>query len=183
MLVIDSKHELGPKQNKDKAKEWPGFYVTKSVRDALSLDHAHVIFRPENRGQINEIFDRCYDQGGWNIVVDEVRAILKNDNPLSAPPAFTQKDLTRGRSRLLTLWNGTQRPAKVPKEVFSEAMHFFIWHLSLWDDLRRVAEMTVPEIIPAIQSLKTLDRHAFVYYNRLNGTLVISKPLSKEWVD
>lgn len=161
VLVVDLKHEL----------DWPGFRITDNAGVALSQEFKHVIYRPSHVGAVNGIMEGVYQQGGWNIFVDEVYAISNRGNVTSYPPAYLAL-LTRGRSRGITVWSGMQRPRLVPGFVFTEGTHFYVFRVADAMDRKRIAEFTLAEMRDFWP-----ERYAFAYYNRLEHEIVYSTPL------
>lgn len=97
------------------------------------------------------------------VYVDEVAAITK---PVTIPPDFA-RCIQQGRSRNIGVWCGTQRPARVPIVILSEAEHDFVFRLRNPEDLKRMAEYTDPAVMR--------DRakgHEFWYYGDRDQVLL-----------
>lgn len=67
--------------------------------------------------------------------------------------------LTRGRTRKVTCFMGTQRPVGIPKIVYTESQHFYKFYLADLKDRQRVAEFTHPAMIR-----QTVGKHGFHYF-------------------
>ena len=164
VIVIDNKHELN----------WPGFTVTKNVGQALGQKHSIVRLggtatRPTNiMAELDELFKRVYQMGGWHIYIDEIYTIGRG-NVSSFPQSYITL-LTRGRSRHITVWTGTQRPRFLPLFAFTESTHFFILEVSSSDDRKHIAKMA------GVDGLDTpVYNHDFLYYNRRTKALAKSR--------
>lgn len=119
-----------------------------------------VIYRP-NPAEMNEdyydaFFEWCYKRKNTRVWVDEARAICPTPFHL---PFWMMSILTRGRELNVGMTSITQRPKKIPLEIFSESTHFFVHHLNLKEDRERMVEVTErPEV------LKSPVGHDFWYY-------------------
>jgi hypothetical protein len=77
--------------------------------------------------------------------------------------------LTRGRSRHITVWTGTQRPRFLPLFAVSESQHIFLFEVGSTDDRKHVAKLA------GVEGLETLvTGHEFLYYNRPQRRIVKS---------
>lgn len=70
------------------------------------------------------------------VYVDEVSSITKPVNP----PVEFARCIQQGRSKQISVWCGTQRPAKIPVIILSESEHDFIFRLRHSTDKKRMAE-------------------------------------------
>jgi hypothetical protein len=95
--------------------------------------------------------------------VDEVTAIT---TPTKIPYEFA-RCIQMGRSKQIGVWCGTQRPARVPIVILSEAEHDFIFRLRNPADSKRMAEYSDPAILadPA-------RGHDFWYYGDRDQVLL-----------
>ena len=73
------------------------------------------------------------------IVIDE--AYMLHSSAGKAGPGLVSL-LTRGRSRGIGTWLGTQRPAWASRFCFTESEHFFVMHLSHPADRKMMSEYT-----------------------------------------
>lgn len=89
-------------------------------------------------------------------VVDEVTLLT----PSTDPPIGLLSMLTRGRTKDITTFIGTQRPRRVPLICFTEATHIFCFGLADAKDRERVAEFTCPVLAQEVP-----DDHGFWYYH------------------
>lgn len=164
-VVLDSKDEL----------HWKGFLRTKKLDAVRYLDASHIIYVPEHRNLIESadtLFELVYTQRGWTVYVDEVYSLGLG---MSVPPSFN-KLLTRGRSRGITVWTGTQRPKWMPLFCFTESKHYFLFRVTSEDDIRTIARQASPEIATRI---KSLQKYGFIYYNKEDDIAHVSAPLRR----
>lgn len=122
----------------------------------------------QNREQLRsrrDVFARCLDSvlidGGWTVVIDEAlwlaeRTGLNLGHHLSAV-AYT------GRSSGVTLMVLVQRPSGMPRTIWANCSHAFLWHLGVTDDVRELASLGTenPKVVSlAVQHLRG---HSFLY--------------------
>lgn len=157
VIVIDTKGEL----------RWMGFSTTSDVSTAFNSKH--VIFRPNgNLRKVEEIFQRALKEGGWTVYVDELY-MIGIGSVQRFPPSFIEA-LTRGRSKKVTVYMGTQRPRFVPVFVFTEPRHVFVFNLSSRYDRVHVAKSVGDERL-AIK----MQGHQFLYANTDQESVVRSE--------
>ena len=157
VIVIDTKGEL----------RWTGFRTTSDVNVAFS--ETHVIFRPGgNIGKVEQIFQRALKEGGWTVYVDELY-MIGIGSVQRFPPSFIEA-LTRGRSKKVTVYMGTQRPRFVPVFVFTEPRHIFVFNLSSRYDRVHVAKSVGDERLAT-----KMQGHQFLYANTDAETVVRSE--------
>lgn len=111
----------------------------------------------------------CYKQGNWNVFADETYSLC---HELGLDKEVITV-LTKGRSMHTALWCATQRPAYVPRAVYSNSMHLFLWHDPDVQARKRYAEIGGfnPKLIEAATG--QLDRHSCLYVRRSDRTMCI----------
>jgi hypothetical protein len=85
---------------------------------------------------IAKCLQSVYRTGGWCLYFDEVRYItdtLGLQRPLEVI-------WLQGRALKLSVLAGTQRPAWIPREAYSEASHLFLWRSTNRYDLKRLED-------------------------------------------
>lgn len=152
LLVIDSKGSLGKwdlEPFDDEALE--------KLRSGGAV-RARVLRPPEDDGSFyGHVFKAAYEAGNVVIYIDEMFAIVP---PGSRAPEYMQACYTRGREFGIGVWSSTQRPASIPLIAISEAEHFFMFRLTLFEDRKRMSEFMSPAVLRPIK-----DRHGFYYIN------------------
>lgn len=112
---------------------------------------------------------RAFRQGGWTLVLDEVRYLTKSLG-LSEEVEIIS---LQGRSEDVTLVAGTQRPRFVPLEVYANATYLFLWRNPDMQDVERVAEMVGTGNRREIASIvANLPFHHVLCYNVKTGEMV-----------
>jgi len=98
----------------------------------------------------------CYMRKNTIAFIDEVTQVSTSTKP---GPGLLNL-YTRGRSQNDTVLAGTQRPAGVPKILYTESENFFKFFLTDEKDRIRVAEISHPLMREQVR-----DMHGFHYYN------------------
>jgi ABC-type oligopeptide transport system ATPase subunit len=122
---------------------WPGWQVLKRLKDACNSPSARMIYQPSyeelaNADAVDAFFAWIYRREHTTVYVDEVYAIARGD----VYPYHYGACLTRGREKDIAVYTATQRPARVPQIMFSEAEHVYCFRLKMPQDRQRVEEMT-----------------------------------------
>lgn len=124
--------------------------------------HQRVVFR--------DALDAIFNDRDWCVVFDE-QHYMCNELGLERENAMLQH---QGRSSGLSIVNGTQRPAWVPKVTYSAASHAMVWRTPHRDDLKRIAELGGVDMRDMQSNLLALDRHDFIYVNTRRGDIMRS---------
>lgn len=121
---------------------------------------------------IRRVLHRVWDQGDVDLYVDEIAEL---------------SDLLGLDTELRTLWKeagsanvsmiaGTQRPARVPLEMYSQARFLFFWRSQNRDLMKKLADMNAgdPELVR--QVVAQLDRFEVLVVDTWEGELVRTRP-------
>lgn len=122
-----------------------------------------------SRDVFREALEGIYLQGGWCVYVDELLYLVKTLR-LSRPlEVLWQQGATLG----VTVIAGSQRPAWVPLEAYSQATHLFIWRTSDRRDLARLADVAGQFDVEKVRrTVAQLALHECLYANTRRGTLM-----------
>jgi energy-coupling factor transporter ATP-binding protein EcfA2 len=131
-----------------------------------TIDHyPRVVYRPrvsidELPYAIDSFYSRLFDRVNsarrrpLGIVTDETHHVMPGVNP---GPGATQL-LTQGRELgIMTVW-GTQRPARIPLWIYTEADRFYIHRLIGVNDRKNLSQTVGFEVYP-------VPRFRFIYYH------------------
>jgi hypothetical protein len=100
----------------------------------------------------------AWHDGSWCVYFDEgyhIKEVGAED--------LMVKLLTQGRSKLLTVVVGMQRPSWVTKFALSEPTHVFSFRLNLGNDLKKIRDECGREMEDAIRQLR---KYEFAYLNQ-----------------
>lgn len=122
---------------------------------------------------LERIFVDAEEPGhGRVVVVDETRYLIQS---LGLARQFLTV-LLQGRALDVPVVSGAQRAAWVPREVWSEVTHVFIFGTRDRRDLMSLRELggkVDPDIVS--EAVLSLKEHEFLYINRISGRAAISK--------
>lgn len=126
----------------------------------------------DQRREIGYMLEDAYEQGGWTVVLDELRYITDH----LRLKQHVQLLLLQGRSLGVSVVSGSQRPRHVPLEAYSQASHLFLWRTNDRQDLRRIREFSgrinPANVQAAIHSIT--DPYACLYLGQ-EGRLQLTK--------
>jgi energy-coupling factor transporter ATP-binding protein EcfA2 len=117
---------------------------------------------------IAKCLQSVYRTGGWCLYFDEVRYItdtLGLQRPLEVI-------WLQGRALKLSILAGTQRPAWIPREAYSEASHLFLWRSTNRYDLKRLEDASNVDTKEMSPILSNLPKHDVLYINTRDGSMV-----------
>jgi energy-coupling factor transporter ATP-binding protein EcfA2 len=117
---------------------------------------------------INRCLQSVYRTGGWCLYFDEVRYI---SDTLGLRPLLEVIWL-QGRALKLSVLAGTQRPAWIPREAYSEATHLFLWRSTNRYDLKRLEDASNVDTKELSPILRNLPKHDVLYVNTRDGSMV-----------
>lgn len=103
----------------------------------------------------DEVLMACYNAGNLTIYIDELYAVCPPNKP---PSNALFAVYTRGRELGLGVWASTQRPVWIPLVALSEAEHFFMFRLQLYEDRQRLSAFMGRTVLNQIK-----DKHGFYY--------------------
>lgn len=119
---------------------------------------------------IREALTSMYQQGGWLVLLDELKHIADYLNC----KAEVELLLHQGRSAGITVVSAVQRPRHVPLMAYDQADHVFMWESRDSKMRERLAEIggkTDPDLIE--HGLRNLQsRHHFLHIHLSTGEVV-----------
>lgn len=131
--------------------------------------------QPEQARQFRAALRTAGRVGVWHVVVHEAAYLV---DPLGLGPELKQV-LRMGRSNGTGLILCSQRPAWLPRDIYSQASHLFLFGTNDSADLRAIGglngmnEKAVREKVAGLHELG--DSHVFLYVGTRDGTLVTSR--------
>jgi hypothetical protein len=126
----------------------------------------------QQAGKIRSVLHRVWQRGHMDLYIDEIAEL---------------SDLLGLGTELRTLWKeagssnvnliaGTQRPSRVPLEMYSQPRFLFFWHSSNREELKRLADMNAGDPELARQIVAQLDRFEILVVDAWEGELVRTRP-------
>jgi hypothetical protein len=118
--------------------------------------------------------DRAYHEGGWVIVIDEVRAFSDVEPPALQLRSLLENHWQRGRSQPITVVAATQQPANAPSSMYDQPRWVFLGRTLDQGRHERIGEIGGhTEEIEAI--LPTVRHQEFLAVDRREGDMWIVK--------
>lgn len=114
--------EIGVLENLPKA---PGLYILRP--------------RPDQQFEVEAWLEKLWTHGNAGVYIDE--------GYLMPDQSWLRNVLAQGRSLNITVVTASQRPAYVPRSVFTEASYVSVFYLNDKDDKKRVEEFTLPGLL------------------------------------
>lgn len=117
---------------------------------------------------IAKCLQSVYRTGGWCLYFDEVRYVtdtLGLQRPLEVI-------WLQGRALKLSILAGTQRPAWIPREAYSEASHLFLWRSTNRYDLKRLEDASNVDTKELSPIVRNLPLHDVLYINTRDGSMI-----------
>jgi energy-coupling factor transporter ATP-binding protein EcfA2 len=119
---------------------------------------------------IRAALSSIYKAGGWCVMPDDMQVLTD----IGLGPELKEV-LLNGRSVNLSFVGATQRPVWVPRELWSQATHLFIWKTTDEDDLKALSGFGAHISKKRVQQIVVqLDGHQALYIDKRRGDLAIT---------
>jgi hypothetical protein len=122
--------------------------------------------------QIRRALDAVWTQGGWTLYLDEIASLSDLLN-LGMELRSMWKEAASSK---ITLVAGTQRPARIPREAYSQARFLMFWRSNEREELRSMAGMNGVDPEPVRDVVSQLDRFEVLTVDTFSGELVRTRP-------
>lgn len=127
-----------------------------------------------------EALDRAYREGGWVVVIDEVRALADGKAPALSLSSVLENSWQRGRSQPLTVIAGTQQPASAPSSMYDQPRWVFFGRQLDIGRHERIGEIggdveAVRAALPTLKGSRDPDGPEFLAVDRDSGEMWITK--------
>jgi len=151
-------------------EKWTGMTRCGSLDDCIyeaeEKEKRRIIFTPdaysaESSTVQDRLFAWIYERGRTRLYIDEATALAGG----ATPSRYLIACLNRGRERGVSTLTATQRPARIPLNILSEAQHYYVFKVLMLTDQKRIEELTG---IP-IEEQATLKRFEYFYWSDLTG--------------
>lgn len=149
------------KQNYKLMKEWKNIDPELIPKRLLWPDASKLYSAATQRKQFREAFDNIYPQGGWCVYVDELWYIIHHLKLELEIRTF----LLQGRSMEISLIVCTQRPSRVPLEVYDQSTHLFFWSDADEVNLKRISGLAGVSSVNIQEMVRELPRFQALYIN------------------
>lgn len=113
----------------------------------------------------HDAFGRIYREGNWTVAIDETWWI---ENVLKLG-ADVKAYLLQARSLGISLVAATQRPAWVPREIYTQCTHLMFWRTNDETDLSSISGIGWKSSAVIKQLVANLDKYQVLYINTRTG--------------
>ncbi len=114
---------------------------------------------------MGEAIDRAHHEGGWVLVVDEVRAISGTTSPHLDLDDLLENSWQRGRSQPLTVIGATQAPVQAPSSFYDQPS--YLYHRRMLDARRNRRRGEIGGQTDVIMEvLPTLKEYEFLFVDK-----------------
>ena len=155
------------KQGSRLMKEGKPFDPSMVPKRLLWPDAKKLYAAREQRKVFQTAFNAIYPQGGWCVFVDELWYFVYHLKLELEIRTF----LMQSRSNDISLVLCTQRPSRVPLEVYDQSDHLFFWQDNDESNLRRISGISWANGKAVMQIVANLDKYQFLYANTRNGRM------------
>jgi len=156
------------KHGYEKFDRWPGFLSPK--------DHPRRVIWPDARRLDSEdlqekVFTdtlaRIYRTGNWTVAIDELWYFTNVLNMGGIVKTY----YLQARSLDISLIAGVQRPAWVPREMYTSCTHLFFWRTNDETDLKSLSGIGARSATLIREVVSNLDRYESLYINTRSGQM------------
>jgi energy-coupling factor transporter ATP-binding protein EcfA2 len=139
---------------------YPGITIYNSYKEILKRKPSRFIYRPnpdelDNIYCYDEVYRHVYEKGNFFVYTDEILGVLDKNRY----PRYLKICYQLGREKGVACLSTFQRPASVPLFLLSESNKFYVFRLTLANDIKRVSQF-----LPGYSG-KLSDKHTFMYYD------------------
>jgi hypothetical protein len=126
-----------------------------------------------------EALDRAYREGGWVLVLDEVRALTGKAPPALNLEAMLENCWQRGRTQPLTVIAAAQQPAWAPTSMYDQPRWVFLGRQLDEARWERIGEMggnskLIMELLPTLRGARDGAGPEFLVVDRWSGDMWIT---------
>lgn len=122
---------------------------------------------------LDDGLDAMFKAGGWSVLVDDTQYLA------SIGLRHTLSSLwINARSAGVTILGGSQRPVWVPREMWSQSVHHFLFGTTDSDDLKALSGFGARldrKLVQAVVSSLDIGAHEVAYLNARSGQLLVTQ--------
>lgn len=154
-----------------KMREWEPMDAQQFPRRVLWPDATRLDSVTTQKQVFHDAFGRIYREGGWTVALDETW-YMENTLNLGAD---IKMYLLQARSLGISLVAATQRPAWVPREIYTSSTHLFFWRVNDETDLKSLSGIGWRSSDLIRETVADLDRYQCLYINTRTGEMARTK--------
>lgn len=122
------------------------------------------------RAVLAQALGQMFSEGGWTILADDVQYLTS----MLGLGHLLDMLWLQGRAVDLTLIAATQRPRWVPRNMWTQSTHLFLWGTRDSDDLRALGGLNGADTRTVRQVVAELPRHHALYCNARTGAMCVT---------
>lgn len=149
-------------------ESWPkGLDPVQYPRRVIWPDATRLDSKENQKAVFRDAFGRIYREGGWTLALDEtwyLDEILKLSEEI-------RTYLLQARSLDISLLSAFQRPAWVPRELYSSSTHLMFWRTNDETDLRSLSGIGYRSAALIRDIVSDLDLYQVLYINSRTGVM------------
>lgn len=150
-----------------KISRWESMDPQQFPRRVLWPDATRMDSHEIQQNIFHDAFGRIYREGGWTVALDETWYM---DNVLKLGKDI-QTYLLQARSLGISLVSATQRPAWVPREIYTSCTHLFFWRVNDETDLRSLSGIGWRSSDLIRETVANLESFQALYINTRTGEM------------
>lgn len=150
-----------------KQERWQPMDPRQFPRRVLWPDATRLDSRKYQREVFADALDRIYREGHWTVALDELWYL---DNVLKLD-AEIKTYLLQARSLGISLLAGFQRPAWIPRELYTSATHLMFYRVNDETDIRSLSGIGFRSGNLIAEIVSNLEMHQVLYINTRTGQM------------
>lgn len=160
-----------------KIEKWENLSLRKYPRRILWPNALDLYSSERQQKVFREALAIIYREGGWTVYLDELW-FMAAELGLSHE---VRMYLQQSRSNNVTLVLSSQRPSRIPVEVYDQSRHLFFSRDNDERNLSRISGIAWQSRAIIMNLVANLDHHEFLYVNTLTGDMyrITCPPLKK----
>lgn len=154
-----------------KLDKWQRIDPIQFPRRVIWPDASRIDSKDTQQQVFRDAFAQIYREGGWTLALDETWYI---DNILRLDMEI-KTYLLQARSLGISLVTATQRPAWVPREIYTSCTHLMFWRVNDETDLRSLSGIGWRSAELIKDAVSNLDPYQCLYVNTRTGQMARTK--------
>lgn len=150
-----------------KLDRWVSLDPEQFPKRVLWPDASSLASEEMQRIVFGEAFEKIYREGGWTVALDEtwyMDQVLRLGKPVKVY-------LLQARSLDISLMSAFQRPAWVPRELYSSATHLMFWRTNDETDLKSLSGIGAASADLIKDLVMSLEPYQVLYVNTRTGLM------------
>jgi energy-coupling factor transporter ATP-binding protein EcfA2 len=120
---------------------------------------------------IRDALDAMFAAGGWSVMADDVQYLTD----MLALGRTLRLLWLQARAIRVSVLAATQRPTRVPREMWDQSTHLFLWQTANETELRALSGMSGANTRLIRSVVEALPQHHALYVNARTGAMCVTK--------